>query len=42
MMQDEPAWRDFLDALAAFYPPGQAARAQSSFPPHRTRRKCSS
>jgi pimeloyl-ACP methyl ester carboxylesterase/DNA-binding CsgD family transcriptional regulator len=32
MMQDEPAWRDFLDALAAFYPPGQAARAQGSFP----------
>ena len=32
MTQDEPAWRDFLGALAAFYPPGQAARAQGSFP----------
>jgi pimeloyl-ACP methyl ester carboxylesterase/DNA-binding CsgD family transcriptional regulator len=32
MMQDEPAWRAFLDALAALYPPGRAARAQDSFP----------
>lgn len=32
MMQSEPAWRDFLDAVAEFYPPGQAARAQGGFP----------
>jgi pimeloyl-ACP methyl ester carboxylesterase/DNA-binding CsgD family transcriptional regulator len=25
MMQDEPAWRHFLDALAEFYPPAQRA-----------------
>jgi pimeloyl-ACP methyl ester carboxylesterase/DNA-binding CsgD family transcriptional regulator len=26
MMQDEPAWRDFLGALAEFYPPRQPAQ----------------
>jgi pimeloyl-ACP methyl ester carboxylesterase/DNA-binding CsgD family transcriptional regulator len=32
MLQTEPAWRSFLDALAEFYPAGRAARAQDSFP----------
>jgi len=32
MMQDEPAWREFLDALAAFYPPGAAATGARTFP----------
>jgi DNA-binding CsgD family transcriptional regulator len=32
MTQDEPAWRDFLDAVAGFYPPRQQARADSAFP----------
>jgi DNA-binding CsgD family transcriptional regulator len=32
MMQDEPAWRVFLDTLAEFYPPGPAARATNIFP----------
>jgi len=31
MMQDEPAWQVFLDALAAFYPPRRGAAA-GSFP----------
>jgi len=31
MMQDEPAWRAFLDALAAFYPP-RSGPAAGSFP----------
>ena len=31
MMQDEPAWRQFLEALTAFYPPREQARA-ASFP----------
>ena len=31
MMQDEPAWQAFLDALAAFYPP-RAGSAIGSFP----------
>jgi len=26
MMQDEPAWRDFLEAVTAFYPPAQRPR----------------
>lgn len=32
MMQDEPAWRDFLDALAGFYPPAGGAASRSVFP----------
>jgi DNA-binding CsgD family transcriptional regulator len=31
MMQDEPAWQTFLDALAAFYPP-RSGSAPGSFP----------
>jgi pimeloyl-ACP methyl ester carboxylesterase/DNA-binding CsgD family transcriptional regulator len=31
MMQDEPAWREFLAASAEFYPPGPAARVASAF-----------
>ena len=31
VMQNEPAWRDFLEALAEFYPPRQAATA-GAFP----------
>ena len=31
MMQDEPAWQAFLDALAAFYPP-RSGTAMGSFP----------
>jgi len=31
MMQEEPAWRRFLEAVTAFYPPREAARA-ASFP----------
>jgi pimeloyl-ACP methyl ester carboxylesterase/DNA-binding CsgD family transcriptional regulator len=31
MMQDEPAWREFLAATAEFYPPGPAARVASAF-----------
>lgn len=32
MMQDEPAWRAFLDALAGFYPPDRSASAADAFP----------
>src|SRR5712691_2290843 len=32
MMQDEPAWRHFLEALAAFYPPAGAAPGAGAFP----------
>jgi pimeloyl-ACP methyl ester carboxylesterase/DNA-binding CsgD family transcriptional regulator len=32
MMQDEPAWQEFLDAVAEFYPPAAQAPAASSFP----------
>jgi pimeloyl-ACP methyl ester carboxylesterase/DNA-binding CsgD family transcriptional regulator len=32
MTQEEPAWREFLDAVAAFYPPRQPARAHGAFP----------
>lgn len=32
MMQNEPAWREFLDAVAAFYPPAPAAPEGSAFP----------
>jgi len=32
MMQEEPAWREFLAALAEFYPPAALAREQSAFP----------
>jgi len=32
MMQDEPAWRQFLEALAAFYPPAGAAPGADAFP----------
>ncbi len=32
MTQMEPAWRDFLDALAAFYPPAGVTPAASAFP----------
>ena len=32
MMQDEPAWRAFLDAVAEFYPPAPAALAADNFP----------
>jgi pimeloyl-ACP methyl ester carboxylesterase/DNA-binding CsgD family transcriptional regulator len=32
MMQDEPAWRVFLDTLAEFYPPAPAALAADIFP----------
>jgi DNA-binding CsgD family transcriptional regulator len=31
MTQDEPAWREFLDAVAGFYPPARAVPG-SSFP----------
>jgi pimeloyl-ACP methyl ester carboxylesterase len=31
MMQTEPAWRDFLEALAGFYPPEKVAAAASAF-----------
>jgi DNA-binding CsgD family transcriptional regulator len=31
MMQNEPAWRDFLDAVGEFYPPAQAATASGKF-----------
>jgi len=31
MSQTEPAWRDFLDAVAEFYPPAQAAAASGKF-----------
>jgi pimeloyl-ACP methyl ester carboxylesterase/DNA-binding CsgD family transcriptional regulator len=31
MMQEEPAWRQFLEAVTAFYPPREPARA-ASFP----------
>jgi pimeloyl-ACP methyl ester carboxylesterase/DNA-binding CsgD family transcriptional regulator len=32
MMQDEPAWRHFLEALAAFYPPADAPPGAGAFP----------
>jgi pimeloyl-ACP methyl ester carboxylesterase/DNA-binding CsgD family transcriptional regulator len=32
MMQDEPAWRHFLEALAAFYPPAGSAPGAGAFP----------
>ena len=32
MMQNEPAWRNFLDALADFYPPAASALASEGFP----------
>ncbi len=32
MMQNEPAWRDFLAALTEFYPPSAVAREQAAFP----------
>ena len=32
MMQDEPAWRAFLDALGDFYPPDRAPSAAGAFP----------
>jgi DNA-binding NarL/FixJ family response regulator len=31
MTQDEPAWRDFLEAVSAFYPPAQGPRS-GAFP----------
>jgi pimeloyl-ACP methyl ester carboxylesterase/DNA-binding CsgD family transcriptional regulator len=31
LMQNEPAWREFLAATAQFYPPGSAARIASAF-----------
>src|SRR5260221_2992659 len=33
MTEDEPAWRHFLEALAAFYPPAGAAPGADAFPP---------
>jgi DNA-binding NarL/FixJ family response regulator len=32
MMQDEPAWRQFLEAVAEFYPPAAAAAPADAFP----------
>jgi pimeloyl-ACP methyl ester carboxylesterase/DNA-binding CsgD family transcriptional regulator len=32
MMQDEPAWQEFLDAVAEFYPPAIAAAPGHAFP----------
>jgi pimeloyl-ACP methyl ester carboxylesterase len=32
MTQDEPAWRELLDAVAGFYPPGHPAHAHGAFP----------
>jgi pimeloyl-ACP methyl ester carboxylesterase/DNA-binding CsgD family transcriptional regulator len=32
MRQDEPAWRDFLETLAEFYPPAQRAVDSGAFP----------
>lgn len=32
MTQDEPAWRDFLEACEAFYPPSASAPAATAFP----------
>ena len=32
MMQEEPAWRDFLAAMAEFYPPAGAAAQTGGFP----------
>jgi pimeloyl-ACP methyl ester carboxylesterase/DNA-binding CsgD family transcriptional regulator len=32
MMQDEPAWQEFLDALAEFYPPAAPAVPAGAFP----------
>lgn len=32
MPQHDPAWRELLAAVAEFYPPAQAARAQDGFP----------
>jgi len=32
MTEDEPAWRHFLEALAAFYPPAGAAPGADAFP----------
>jgi DNA-binding CsgD family transcriptional regulator len=37
--QQDPAWRELLDAVAAFYPPSQAARAGGSFPELTTRER---
>jgi pimeloyl-ACP methyl ester carboxylesterase/DNA-binding CsgD family transcriptional regulator len=37
--QQDPAWRELLDAVAAFYPPAQAARAGGSFPELTTRER---
>jgi pimeloyl-ACP methyl ester carboxylesterase/DNA-binding CsgD family transcriptional regulator len=37
--QQDPAWRELLDAVAAFYPPAQAARAGASFPELTTRER---
>jgi DNA-binding NarL/FixJ family response regulator len=31
-MQDEPAWQEFLDAVAEFYPPGIAAASADALP----------
>lgn len=32
MMRDEPAWREFLDAVAEFYPPAVPAGPEDAFP----------
>jgi pimeloyl-ACP methyl ester carboxylesterase/DNA-binding CsgD family transcriptional regulator len=32
MMQDEPAWQEFLDAMAEFYPPAASAVPTDAFP----------
>jgi pimeloyl-ACP methyl ester carboxylesterase/DNA-binding CsgD family transcriptional regulator len=32
MMQSEPAWRDFLEAFAEFYPPAGGAAPRDAFP----------
>ncbi len=32
MMQNEPAWQDFLEAVTAFYPPGAGIPGRGSFP----------
>jgi DNA-binding NarL/FixJ family response regulator len=31
MLQSEPAWREFLDAVAGFYPPAQAGAPSGAF-----------
>jgi pimeloyl-ACP methyl ester carboxylesterase/DNA-binding CsgD family transcriptional regulator len=39
MTQNEPAWRDFLDAVATFYPPAHTTPAGGSFPELTTRER---